>query len=138
MCGMHISTKILLYAFPNFTKSENAAERAKALEHGPVVDFVPPDIESDENVDVDDTKSIANSVMSESSIGSIHSKKSLTALVSKARQRISEMSPIEEEDGIDEAIKPPVLSTVTDDNGARMAEKKSINKLAFTKRNPAL
>ena len=108
------------------------------MEDGPVVDFVPPDLESDENDDVDDTKSIANSVMSESSIGSIHSKKSLTALVSKARQRISEMSPIEEEAGIDEAIKPPVLSTVTDDNGARMAEKNSINKLAFTKRNPAL
>ena len=76
--------------------------------------------------------------MSQSTIGSIHSKKSLTALVSKARERIAEMTPIEEDDGKDEAIKPPVLRTVTDDNGARLAEKKSINKLAFTKRNPAL
>ncbi|KAL7537650.1 hypothetical protein ACHAXR_008001 [Thalassiosira sp. AJA248-18] len=116
--------------------SETAIKRAEALENGPVVDFVPADIENDED-DTDDTKSIANSVMSESSIGSIHSKKSLTALVSKARERqISDMAPIEEEG--EKAMPPPVLSTVTDDNGARMAEKKSINKLAFKNRNPAL
>jgi len=74
----------------------------------------------------------------ESSIGSIHSKKSLTALVSKARERMSEMNPIIEEDEKEQAISPPVVSTVTDDEGARRKEMKSINKLAFTKRNPAL
>ena len=104
------------------------------MENGPLVDFVPTDIENDED-DADDTKSIANSVMSESSIGSVHSKKSLAALVSKARERRSEMAPIEEEG--EKAVPPPVLSTVTDDNGARMAGKKSINKLAFQNRNPA-
>lgn len=127
----------LLHYF--FTQSESAALHATALENGSVVDCIPPDIDNDDEHDTqDDTKSIANSVMSQSTIGSIHSKKSLTALVSKARERIAEMTPIEEDDGKDEAIKPPVLRTVTDDNGARLAEKKSINKLAFTKRNPAL
>lgn len=114
-------------------QSEKASHRAEALGNGPVVDFVPPDIDDED--DDDDTRSIANSVMSESSIGSIHSKKSLTALVSKARERM-EMDPIEEEGEM--AIPPPVLSTVTDDNGARMAEKKSIQNLPFKNRNPAL
>lgn len=90
-----------------------------------------------ENEDhTDETASIANSVMSESSIKSIHSKKSLTELISKARGRMMVMSTIEEEG--EDAISPPVFSTVTDDNGARMAEKKSIHKLAFKNRNPSV
>jgi len=116
--------------------SEKAAFRAEALAQGPVVDFLPKDIVNDRN-DAHDTESIANSVMSESTIGSIHSKRSLSALVSKARERRSEMVPIEEYEE-EKAMPPPILSTVTDDNGARMAEKKSINKLAFQNRNPAL
>lgn len=118
------------------SQSESAIRRAEALENGPVFDFLPMEIETDDN-DVDDTKSIANSVMSESSIGSIHSKKSLNALVNKARERRSEMAPIVEEEP-ETAMPPPVVSTVTDDDGARMREKKSINKLAFQNRNPAL
>jgi len=105
------------------------------MENGPVIDFVPLDIEYDED-DVDDTKSIANSVMSESSIGSVHSRKSLTAIITKARERQSEMTPIAEEG--EKAIPLPVLSTVTDDNGARMAAQKGLHKLAFKNRNPAL
>jgi len=46
------------------------------------------------------------------------------------------MATIEEEG--EDAILPPVVSTVTDDNGARMAEKKSIHKLAFKNRNPSV
>ncbi len=99
---------------------------------------MPTEIDTNDESDVDDTKSIANSVLSsESSIGSIHSKKSLSALVSKAKERISEMPPIVEDEE-EKAVPPPVLSTVTDDNGARMIEKKSIGKLPFMKRNPAL
>lgn len=116
-------------------QSEKAAKRAEALEKGPVVDFVPADIENDEGEA--DTRSIANSVMSESTMGSIHSKKSLSALVSKARKLRSEMGPIDEDER-ETALLPPIMSTVTDDDGARMAEKKSINKLAFKNRNPAL
>lgn len=97
---------------------------------------MPTDIETNGD-EADDTRSIANSVMSESTIGSVHSKKSLNALVSKARQRqLSQMAPIEEVG--EEAMPTPLISTVTDDDGARMAEKKSINKLAFQNRNPAL
>ena len=99
-----------------------------------------------EEEEVIDTKTIATSVMSESTLGSIHSKKSLTALVSKVKERASNniIMPTINEDEIEgelskeKAVPTPVISTVTDDNGARMAEKKSINKLAFKNRNPAL
>mmetsp|Transcript_14767 Transcript_14767/g.31451 ORF Transcript_14767/g.31451 Transcript_14767/m.31451 type:complete len:140 (+) Transcript_14767:3-422(+) len=130
MCKFHCPNVFIL------SQSEKAAFRAEALAQGPVVDFLPKDIVNDRN-DAHDTESIANSVMSESTIGSIHSKRSLSALVSKARERRSEMVPIEEYEE-EKAMPPPILSTVTDDNGARMAEKKSINKLAFQNRNPAL
>lgn len=100
-----------------------------------------------EEEDVIDTNSITTSVMIESTIGSIHSKKSLTALVSKVKERVSNNSfmPTINEDETEgeevvkeKAVPTPVISTVTDDNGARMAEKRSINKLAFKNRNPAL
>lgn len=101
-----------------------------------------------EEEEVTDTKSVATSVMSESSIGSIHSKKSLTVLVAKVKERVSNniiIMPTINEDELEggevvkeKAVPTPVISTVTDDNGARMAEKRSINKLAFKNRNPAL
>ena len=120
-------------------QSENAAQRAEALENGPVVDFVPTDIEKVVDDDADDNKSIANSVMTaDSSIGSIHSKKSLTTLVTKARERMSTNMDAIEEESAEKAVPPPVCSTVTDDNGARMAETRALNKLAFKNRNPAL
>jgi hypothetical protein len=130
----------------NITQSENAAQRGEAVNIGPDIDIVSTDIEQNDDIDTDDTESIATSVMSESTVGSIHSKKSMKALVSKAKERILELTTIEEEkeegeEGEEEkekAVPPPVLSTVTDDNGARMAEKKSLNKLAFKNRNPAL
>ncbi|KAL7442992.1 hypothetical protein ACHAXH_008874 [Discostella pseudostelligera] len=118
--------------------SEDAAQRSEALGDS-VVDFVPTEVEKvdeDDGDAADDTKSKANSVMSESSIKSIHSKKSLTELISKARGRMMVMATIEEEG--EDAILPPVVSTVTDDNGARMAEKKSIHKLAFKNRHPSV
>jgi hypothetical protein len=122
-------------------KSENAAQRAEAVNIGPVIDIATTDFEQNDDIDTDDTESIASSVMSESTVGSIHSKKSIKALVSKAKEQILESTTIEEEEEEEEgekAVPPPVLSTVTDDNGARMAEKKSLNKLAFKNRNPAL
>ena len=130
----------------NITQSENAAQQGEAVNIGPDIDIVSTDIEQNDDIDTDDTESIATSVMSESTVGSIHSKKSMKALVSKAKERILELTTIEEEkeegeEGEEEkekAVPPPVLSTVTDDNGARMAEKKSLNKLAFKNRNPAL
>ena len=100
-----------------------------------------------EEEEVIDTKSITTSVMSESTIGLIHSKKSLTALVSKVKERASNngFMPTINEDEMEggevvkeKAVPTPVISTVTDVNGARMAENRSINKLAFKNRNPAL
>jgi hypothetical protein len=128
-------------------KSEKAAQRAEVVDIGSesIVDILPTVIEQENDIDFDDTESIATSVMSGSTVGSVHSKKSIKALVSKARGRMLEMT-IEEVDENEEeanqmrekAVPPPVLSRVTDDNGARIAEKKSINKLAFKNRNPAL
>ena len=140
---------LIIQCFVLYTQSENAAQRAEAVNIEPVIDIVSTDIEQNDDIDTDDTESIASSVMSESTVGSIHSKKSIKALVSKAKERILESTTIEEGEGEgggeeeeeeekEKAVPPPVLSTVTDDNGARMAEKKSLNKLAFKNRNPAL
>ena len=92
-------------------QSENAALRAKAIEDKQVVDFVPQDGDTDNEIDDEahETASIANSVMSESSLGSVHSKRSLAALVTKARDRRSEMLPIDEEEE-EQAMPPPILS----------------------------
>ena len=99
-----------------------------------MVDCVPSDTVADEP-EIDDTQSIAISVMStDSTIKTIHSRKSMAALVTDAKRRmITELNPIEEI-----AMTPPICVTHKDDDGARMAEKKSVNKLAFTRRNPAL
>jgi phosphatidate phosphatase APP1 len=118
-----------------YFQSEDAELKAEVLENS-VLENVPIGVENEDEDDADETKSIANSVMSESSIKSIHSKKSLSELISKARGRMMVMATIEEEG--EDAISPPVVSTVTDDNGARMAEKKSIHKLAFKNRNPSI
>ncbi len=116
-------------------QSEQAAQVLESAENI-VVDSIPTSLENEVGDDADETMSIANSVMSESSIKSIHSKKSLTELISKARGQMMVMATIEEEG--EDTISPPVVSTVTDDNGARMAEKKSIHKLAFKNRNPSV
>lgn len=89
-----------------------------------------------EKIDAD-TTSITQSVMSESSIKPIHSKKSITELISSAMNRKTVMETIKEEQGED-AVPHPVLYTVKDDNGARISEKKSIHKLAFKNRNPSI
>jgi hypothetical protein len=74
---------------------------------------------------------------SDSTIKSIHSRKSVAALVSDVKKRMSQLNPIEES-GQEVAMRPPISITHTDDDGARMVEKKSVNKLAFKHRNPAL
>ena len=96
-----------------------------------VVDFVPSNI--DANVDeVDDTKSIANTVMSKSTIRSVHSRKSLAVLVTRAKERIVGMM-----DSIEEGKMPqPNQSTISDDNGQK--KKIDVYKLPFQNRNPAV
>jgi len=115
----------------------SAALRAEAFEQNTIVDLLPGDVEN-EDIKYDDVKSIA-SVMSESSLGSIHSRKSLANLLTKVKEGIASkrLSAIAE-NGIEKAVPPPRLITHTDDDGARLAEKNSLNKLPFKNRNPAL
>jgi len=97
----------------------------------------------------DEIMSIADTVRSESStIGSIHSQRSMQALVARSKEKIGTTSvsnsnsfPLEtisETPMMEAAMTPPVWITHTDDGGARIAEAKSINKLPFMNRNPAL
>mmetsp|Transcript_5546 Transcript_5546/g.8166 ORF Transcript_5546/g.8166 Transcript_5546/m.8166 type:complete len:397 (+) Transcript_5546:172-1362(+) len=113
--------------------------------------------------DEDDIQSIAESVRSESSFssnsGSVHSQKSLQSLVasrsSKAKMGSTKsfssssfgpLDPVMEvfhENNSTTSrgeinIQPPILVTHTEDDGARLAETKSLNKLPFKNRNPAL
>ena len=113
-------------------QSENAAARAEQLDnHQVVVDFVPSNIDTNEEVHDDDVKSIADTVMTESTIRSIHSRKSLTTLVNKARERLIGM------DTIEEGITPqPNLSIIINNDGQR--KKIDVNKLPFMNRNPAI
>lgn len=81
-----------------------------------------------------DAQSIADSVISnESAIKSIHSRQSMKTLVTKAKEHA--LDTISEKDT---AMTPPVCIVHTDDNGARLDEMKSLNKLAFKHRNPAI
>ena len=94
----------------------------------------------------DDIHSIAETVRScgDASIASIHSRKSMQMLVSQARDRLGsstkELHTINEEkrDYGEMNMRAPVTITHTEDNGARLAETKSLNKLPFKNRNPAL
>lgn len=97
----------------------------------------------------DDINSIAETVRScgDASISSIHSRKSMQMLVSQAHDRLGSATNHTKvlhtiiEDNSDHGemnMKPPVTITHTEDNGARLAETKSLNKLPFKNRNPAL
>lgn len=96
-----------------------------------VVDFVPSNMDPNED-ESDELQSIANTVMSESTIRSIHSRKSLSVLVTRAREKIiGMMDPIEEG-----KMPPPNQSTITDDDGQK--KKIDVYKLPFQNRNPAV
>ena len=113
-------------------QSENAAARAEQLDnHQVVVDFVPSNIDTNEEVHDYDVKSIAETVMTESTIRSIHSRKARTTQGNKARERIIGM------DKIEEGITPqPNQSTIMNNDGQR--KKIDVNKLPFMNRNPAI
>lgn len=85
----------------------------------------------------DDLQSIADTVMSEVTMKSIHSQLSMKHLVSKAREKLDNscMEPIAE---VETCFKAPALVIHTDDDGARLEQRKSLNKLPFKNRNPAL
>lgn len=93
------------------------------------------EIGSDENYmadDFDDVRSIAESLRHEvNDIGSIHSQRSIHALVSKSKADLRFC-------GGEKSMDPPKIITHVEDDGTRIAETKSLNKLPFKNRNPAL
>jgi len=78
---------------------------------------------------------MAKSVRSETSMRSIHSRKSTEALVTRSKAKILGIETIQEGEA---NLIPPILVTHRDDDGQRLIEKKSLNKLPFKNRNPAL
>jgi hypothetical protein len=76
----------------------------------------------------DETRSVAQSLLSENKdLGNIHSRKSIAALAT-ARKAISE----------EPSLAPPKVVTHTDDDGTRIANKTTIQNLPYMHRNPAL
>jgi predicted RNA methylase len=93
----------------------------------------------------DDIRTMANSLRTSSNntVYSIHSRKSIQALISKAKERMfsHELPAMDEEAstcGAEVNLKHPLTITHHDDDGARLKETKSLNKLPFRNRNPAL
>ena len=93
----------------------------------------------------DDLQSIAETIRSESSssVSTIHSRKSLQMLVSRAKERLASgsLDPIPEcsdNKGAEVAMVLPLTITHKEDDGARLKETKSLNKLPFKNRNPAV
>jgi len=104
--------------------------------------------------DENDVQSIAETVMSSDNglMGYIHSRRSVEALVSKSKERIggsggkigtsgapaTDTIIAEEQQFVEHTFSPPVMITHKDDEGARLAEMKSLSKLPFKNRNPAI
>ena len=94
---------------------------------------------------VDDTKSLADTVMSTaSSIRQVHSKKSVAAMIERQKKKAEEsgLSAVPEDAPAHAAplpkVTPPVVAVV-DDTAAAIAEKKKlVSQLAFLNRNPAV
>uniref|UniRef100_A0A7S4JSX7 Uncharacterized protein n=1 Tax=Odontella aurita TaxID=265563 RepID=A0A7S4JSX7_9STRA len=88
----------------------------------------------------DDIRSVAESVRSEGAVSCVHSQRSMEALVARSRNRIGDGGRLSslEEDGQEEGVEPPKMVIHIEDEGARLAETKSLNKLPFKNRNPAL
>ena len=131
--------------------SESAAMKAENLASSIKDDLLDGELEEindDRWKGDDDIMSIADTVRSESSsIGSIHSQKSMQALIARSKEnidtnsnagRLTSLETIAERQMMETTMTPPVLITHTNDDGARIAETKSINKLPFMNRNPAL
>lgn len=135
---------------------EESEIAAKSIEFNKVDTFNSLKIEepidsSIENGDDEDVRSIAGTVISSKNglMGYIHSRKSAEALVHHAKERldtnkISSFNPLdivaeEEVDLVEERkCSPPASITHKDDEGARLALMKSLQKLPFMNRNPAV
>ena len=151
---------VLLYTFA--LQSELAAFQRDKYNTTTEIDTDPNrrDIEYGDNDNAeDDIQSIAETVRSEggASISSVHSRKSMEMLVTKKHDRIRSIVPgtkrrgykrsgvnlplqvtMEEGHTSEPCLLPPITITHTEDNGAILAEAKSLNKLHFKNRNPVI
>lgn len=136
-------------------ESENAAKSTEfnnvyMFNSSEAADSIDPNFK---NGDDDDIQSIAGTVISGKNglMGYIHSRKSAGALVQLAKERLdtdkligissSSLEQIAEENGdlVEERKRsPPTSITHKDDEGARLAVMKSLQKLPFMNRNPAV
>lgn len=91
----------------------------------------------------DDIRSVAESViLDDDGIKSVHSQKSMRSVVSRVKRQLL----VDDDDGKEalprvveeEAVPPPVIQIHREDDGARLENTKSLNKLPFKNRNPAL
>lgn len=66
---------------------------------------------------------------------SVHSRKSITRLILQSHQKLES----QQYNNFGEPIlRPPLVVNHKDDDGARIAETKNLNKLPFKNRNPAV
>ena len=94
----------------------------------------------------DDLQSIANTILNDetNSLASIHSTKSMKMLLKRSCENATSvplnviMEETNSESIEDSKMNPPVTIVHTQDDGARLRATKSLNKLPFKNRNPAL
>ncbi len=137
---------VLLKTVLQSEKSANHDEKYNNWNYGDASRLAGDNYNREPVNDYNDISSIAESIKScaDASITSIHSHKSMQMLVAKSRDKMQEMCsnkgliPINEEHPTEISMNPPITITHTEDNGARLAETKSLNKLPFKNRNPAL
>ena len=96
-----------------------------------------------ESNEEDEIQSIATTILNNDenkALSSIHSTKSIKMLVKQSCNSMSApLNAIVEEAPVGEInISPPMTIVHTQDDGARLRETKSLNKLPFKNRNPAL
>lgn len=87
----------------------------------------------------DDSKSLADTVLSSaSSIRQVHSKKSLAAVIERAKSKASGLEAIAEEGGALPRVEPPVVAVINDVADGIAAKKKLVSQLPYMNRNPSV
>ena len=97
------------------------------------------DDEVDTVIPQNDATSIVTSVIHErgKELLSVHSHKSMTRLILQSHQKLKNQQ--HSQGFVAEAeLMPPIVVNHKDDDGARIAETKNMNKLPFKNRNPAV
>ena len=97
------------------------------------------DDEVDTVIPQNDATSIVTSVIHErgKELLSVHSHKSMTRLILQSHQKLKNQQH-SQGFGAEAELMPPIVVNHKDDDGARIAETKNMNKLPFKNRNPAV